>query len=155
MNVQAPIAREELVPTVIADRSAHFRETLRRVLDQSHRAAVAGEAGTLRDALRLVRRTGARLVLLDIQLVMGQPAGRLRRIADKLPAVTVIVLLDDDLPEYRTAIADRWGYACISKESAASELPRAIPALLAGHNPRRSPAYGGLPSGHTVSTSRE
>jgi DNA-binding NarL/FixJ family response regulator len=136
MNAQAPNAREQLV-AVIADRSAHFRETLRRVLDQSHGPTVAGEAGTLRDALRLVRRTGARLVLLDIQLVMDQPAGRLRRIADKLPAVTVIVLLDDDLPEYRRAIADRWGYACISKESAASELPRAIPALLAVHNPRR------------------
>jgi DNA-binding NarL/FixJ family response regulator len=154
MNAQAPNAREQLV-AVIADRSAHFRETLRRVLDQSHRATVAGEAGTLRDALRLVRRTGARLVLLDIQLVMDQPASRLRRIADKLPAVTVIVLLDDDLPEYRLAIAERWGYLCISKESAASELPQAIRVLLAGHNPRRPPAYGGLPSGQTVSTSRE
>jgi DNA-binding NarL/FixJ family response regulator len=137
MNAHSPIVREQLALTVIADRSAHFRETLRRVLDQSHRAEVAGEAGTLRDALRLVRRTDARLVLLDIQLVMGQPAGRLRRIADKLPAVTVIVLLDDDLPEYRRAIADRWGYTCISKESAASELPQAIPALLAGRGPRR------------------
>jgi DNA-binding NarL/FixJ family response regulator len=137
MNVQAPIAREQLVTTVIADRSAHFRETLRRVLDQSHGATVAGEAATLRDALRLVRRTGARLVLLDIQLVMNQPAGRLRRIADRLPALTVIVLLDDDLPGYRRAIADRWGYACISKESAASELPRAIPALRADHSSSR------------------
>lgn len=115
-----------LVKAVIADRSAHFRETLRRVLDQSARATVVGEAGSLRDALRLVRKTGARLVLLDIQLVMRQPAGRLRRIVERLPGLSVIVLLDDDLPDYRRAIADRWGYACVGKESAASDLPNAL-----------------------------
>jgi DNA-binding NarL/FixJ family response regulator len=114
------------VQAVIADRSAHFRETLRRVLVQSSRACVVGEAGTIREALRLVRKTGARLVLLDIQLVMGQPAGRLRRIAESLPGLNVIVLLDEDLPDYRRAIADRWGYACVAKESAASELPSAL-----------------------------
>lgn len=125
--MQTRITGDGPVTTVIADRSAHFRETLRRVLDQSCLARVVGEAGTLRDALRLVRRTGARLVLLDIQLVMGQPAGRLRRIADSLPGLSVIVLLDEDLPGYRRSIADRWGYACIAKESAASELPLSLP----------------------------
>jgi DNA-binding NarL/FixJ family response regulator len=137
MNAQAPIARERLVTAVIADRSAHFRETLRRVLDLSRRATVVGEAGTLRDALRLVRRSGAGLVLLDMQLVMGQPAARLRRIVEQLPGLSVIVLLDEDLPEYRRAIADRWGYVCIAKESAASELPRALPAVRAVHSNSR------------------
>jgi hypothetical protein len=76
--------------------------------------------------LRLVRQTGARLVLLDIQLAMDQPAVRLRSIADGLPGLNVIVLLDEDLPEYRRAIAERWGYACVVKESAASELPLSL-----------------------------
>jgi DNA-binding NarL/FixJ family response regulator len=130
------ISRERALGAVIADRSPHFRETLRRVLCQSSGASVVGEAGTLRDALRIVRRTGARLVLLDIQLVMGQPAGRLRRIVRGLPGLMVIVLLDEDLPGYRGAIADRWGYECIAKESAASELPRALPALPAARRAR-------------------
>jgi DNA-binding NarL/FixJ family response regulator len=129
--MQAHLDTGAAIAAVIADRSAHFRETLRRVLDQSARATVVGEAGTIRDALRLVRKTGARLVLLDIQLVMDQPAGRLRRIAERLPGLNVIVLLDEDLPGYRRAIADRWGYACVAKESAASELPRALPAASA------------------------
>ena len=116
------------ITTVIADRSAHFRETLRRVLAQSECATVVGEAGTLREALRLVRQRDARLVVLDIQLVMDQPAARLRRIAEKLPSLSVIILLDEDLPGYRRSIADRWGYACVAKESAASELPLAMPA---------------------------
>lgn len=116
-------ATDTFLRAIIADRSPHFRETLRRVLTEGARAKVVGEAGTFRDALRLARSTNATLVLLDIQLAMGQPAGRLRRIADSLPGLNVIVLLDEDIPGYRLAIADRWGYSCIAKESAASELP--------------------------------
>lgn len=114
------------VTAVIADRSPHFRETLRRVLQHGGHANVVGEAGTIRDALRLVRRTGAQLILLDIQLVMNQPAGRLRRIVDGLPGLNVIVLLDEDLPAYHLAIDARWGYRCVAKESAVSDLPAVL-----------------------------
>ncbi len=89
--------------------------------------AVVAEAGTLHDALRLVRQTGARFVILDIQLVMNQPAARLRRIVERLPGLQVVILLDEDLPGYRRAIAQRWGYACVAKESVASELPGVLP----------------------------
>lgn len=116
---------------VIADRRPHFRETLRRVLVQRTQAAVAGEADTLHSALRLVRSTGANVVLLDIDLVMGQPAGRLRTIADSLPDLTVIVLLSEDSPGYRHSIADRWGYACVAKDRAESELLLVLPAVQA------------------------
>jgi DNA-binding NarL/FixJ family response regulator len=111
---------------VIADRSAHVRETLRRVLDQSGGGRQVHEAANFREALRSVRGTGARLVLLDVELVMNQPAARLRRIVDGFPGLRVIVLLNEDLPEYRQAIADRWGYRCVAKEHAESELPEAL-----------------------------
>ena len=116
---------------VIADRRPHFRETLRRVLVQRTEAAVAGEAGSLHSALRVVRNTDANVVLLDIDLVMGQPAGRLRSIADNLPGLTVIVLLSEDSPGYRRAIADRWGYACVAKDRAESELLQVLPPVRA------------------------
>jgi DNA-binding NarL/FixJ family response regulator len=111
---------------VIADRNAHMRETLRRVLSQNSAAHRVHEAANFRDALRSVRETGARLVLLDVELVMNQPTSRLRRIVDGFPGLTVIVLLNEDLPEYRQAIADRWGYRCVGKEHAESELPEAL-----------------------------
>lgn len=126
MQTQAG-ASAALLTTVIADRSAHFRETLRRVLEQSCGASVVGEAGTLREALRIVRKAAPAVVLLDIQLVMDQPAQRLRKIAQELPGLRVIVLLDEDLPGYRRSIADRWGYDCVAKESAACELPLVLP----------------------------
>ena len=119
------------ISVVIADRRPHFRETLRRVLVQRTEAAVAGEADTLHSALRVVRSTGANVVLLDIDLVMGQPTGRLRAIADSLPDLTVIVLLSEDTPGYRSAIADRWGYACVAKDRAESELLRVLSRLRA------------------------
>jgi hypothetical protein len=75
-------------------------------------------------------------VLLDIQLVMDQPAARLRRIAERMPGLQVVVLLDEDLPGYRRAIAERWGYACVAKESVASELPGVLPkaaSIALGH----------------------
>ncbi len=131
-------AEPNTLSVVIADRRPHFRETLRRVLEQRTQAAVAGEADTLHAALRIVRSTGANVVLLDIDLVMGQPAGRLRTIADSLPGLTVIVLLSEDSPGYRRAIADRWGYACVAKDRAESELLQVLPS---------APARDGVSSG--------
>jgi len=124
-------AEPSTLRVVIADRRPHFRETLRRVLVQRTQAAVAGEADTLHAALRVVRSTGANVVLLDIDLVMGQPAGRLHTIADSLPGLTVIVLLSEDSPEYRRSIADRWGYACVAKDRAESELLQVLPPVRA------------------------
>ena len=111
---------------VIADRSAHVRETLRRVLAQTQADCRVYEAANFREALRSVRSSGARLVLLDVELAMNQPAARLRRIIDGFPGLRVVVLLNEDLPEYRRAIADRWGYPCVGKEHAESELPEAL-----------------------------
>ena len=122
----APTRRQTGDAIVIADRNAHMRETLRRVLVQAGDDHRIHEAANFRDALRSVRSTGARLVLLDVDLVMNQPAARLRRIVDGFPGLRVIVLLNENLPEYRQAIADRGGYSRVGKEDAQSELPEAL-----------------------------
>jgi DNA-binding NarL/FixJ family response regulator len=114
---------------VIADRSAHLRETLRRVLAAETNAQVTGEAGSFRDAIRLIRKTGATVVLLDVDLAISQPAARLRKVAGGLPGVEVVVLLNEDTPGYRHAIAERWGYACVAKEQAEKELLSALRAM--------------------------
>lgn len=124
-NMKAHAAPTIKSPTtvVVADRSDNFRETLRRVLHRMSGTLTICEASSLPDALHLVRRTGARVVLLDVDLAMNQPAGRLRRIAGAFPDLKVIVLLNEDLPGYRHAISERWGYACVAKERVESELP--------------------------------
>ena len=111
---------------IIADRNPHVRETLRRVLRQMGIRSATLEATTFRQALRSVRTTGARIVLLDVELAMAQPAARLRRIVAGISGLRVVVLLNEDLPGYRQAIADRWGYVCVAKERAEAELPNAL-----------------------------
>jgi DNA-binding NarL/FixJ family response regulator len=129
MDVHLNTKNGTYLTVVIADGCAHFRETLRRVLSHGPDTRICGEAGSLRDALRLVRASEAEVVLLDVDLVMNQPPGRLRRIANAFPDLRVIVLLNEDLPEYRRAIAERWGYRCVAKERAESELPDALAPL--------------------------
>jgi len=126
MQHQIPLQKGRPLAVVVADRCDHFRETLRRVLDQTSAAVTVHEAGTLRDALRLVRGAGADVVLLDVDLVMNQPASRLRRIVAAFPELKVIVMLNEDLAGYRLAIAQRWGYDCVAKEHAESELPQLL-----------------------------
>ena len=114
---------------LIADRSPHFRETLRRVLADYLQCVVVGEAGTLAEAVRLARSSHPAVALLDVDLVIGQPATTLRRVADSFPDLQVLVMLNEDSVDYRRAVAERWGYACIVKDEAENELARVISGI--------------------------
>ena len=114
---------------LIADRSPHFRETLRRVLADYLSCVVVGEAGTLAEAVRQARSSRPAVALLDVDLVIGQPPTTLRRVADSFPGLQVLVMLNEDSADYRRAIAERWGYACIVKDEAENELARVISGI--------------------------
>src|SRR3990172_12020154 len=114
---------------LIADRSPHFRETLRRVLADYLSCVVVGEAGTLPEAVRQARSSRPAVALLDVDLVIGQPPTTLRRVADSFPGLQVLVMLNEDSADYRRAIAERWGYACIVKDEAENELARVISGI--------------------------
>jgi DNA-binding NarL/FixJ family response regulator len=114
---------------LIADRSPHFRETLRRVLADYLGCAVVGEAGSLAEAVRLARSHQPRVTLLDVDLVMGQPPGRLRRVAEAFPDLHVLVMINEESIDYRRAVAERWGYTCIVKDQAENELAPVIDAI--------------------------
>jgi len=115
-------APETGLRVLIADKSAHMRETVRRVLAQYGNCAVVGEAETLLDAVRIARSATANLALLDIDLAMNENPARLRRIAAAFPRLHVVVMLNEDSSDYREAVADRWGYSCIAKDKAEIDL---------------------------------
>lgn len=106
---------------VIADKSAHYRDTLARVLERSA-VALAGEAVTLSQAVRLATQLQPDVVLLDIDLVLNVSAERLRHLAAKFPDLKIIVMLNEDSPQYRKAVRERWGYHCMAKERPEEEL---------------------------------
>ncbi len=114
---------------LIADRSPHFRETLRRLLAHHLSCAVVGEAGTLAEAVRLARSSRPAVALLDIDLVIGEPPARLRRIADAFPDLQVLVMLNEESLNYRRAVTQRWGYSCIVKDAAENDLASVISAI--------------------------
>jgi DNA-binding NarL/FixJ family response regulator len=90
---------------------------------------VVGEAGTLAEAVRLARSLRPAVALLDVDLVIGQPTVRLRRVADSFPDLRVLVMINEESLDYRRAVADRWGYACVVKDNAENELARVISGI--------------------------
>jgi DNA-binding NarL/FixJ family response regulator len=105
---------------VIADKRAHYRETLGRVLKRS--AVTVAEAATLSQAARLATGLKPDVVLLDVDLVLNVTSERLRRLAAKFPDLRIIIMLNEDLPQYRAAVRERWGYLCMAKERPEEEL---------------------------------
>ncbi len=117
---------DALVRVLIADRSTHYRETLRRVLSQEPNCSVVGEAATLTGAVRLARSTEPDIALLDFDLVMNESSARLRRLADTFPRLDVVVMLNEYSEDYRRAVRERWGYSCIAKDQAEDHLRRLV-----------------------------
>jgi DNA-binding NarL/FixJ family response regulator len=117
------------VRVLIADRSSHYRETLRRVLAHYHSWMIVGESETLTEAVAAARGSDPDVVLLDVGLVMNLDAAALRGLAAAFPDLQVIVMLDEDSVDYRSAIAERWGYSCIAKERAEEDLAMLLAAV--------------------------
>lgn len=113
---------------LIADRSAHYRETLRRVLAQYSHCQIVGEASSLKQAAALARSLDPDVALLDFDLVVHQSAARLRRLAQSFPSLQVIILLADYSEEYRHAVKERWGYWCVAKDQVEEHLAQLFAA---------------------------
>lgn len=110
------------IRVLVADRNAHYRETIRRVLHRYDNCTVVGEAGTLQEAASLAMERDPDLVLLDFDLVARQKPARLRRLAQTFPDLRVVVLLAEDSPDYRQAVQERWGYLCVAKDRVEEHL---------------------------------
>src|SRR3990170_5783733 len=89
---------------LVADKNAHFRETVRRVLARLGRCVISGEASTIADVVAQVTRSRIDVVLLDVEMVTSDRLAELKRLAKRLPNLKVAVLLSDATPEYRQAV---------------------------------------------------
>ena len=110
------------IRVLVADRNAHYRETIRRVLNRYDNCSVVGEACTLTEAATRAMERRPDLVLLDFDLVAHERVARLRKLAQTFPDLRVVVLLDEDSPDYRRAVQDRWGYLCVAKDRVEEHL---------------------------------
>ena len=116
---------------LVADKNAHFRETVRRVLARIGRCAVCGEAATIAEVIQGVTTSSVDLLLLDIDMVTQDRLAELNRLAKRLPHVKVAVLLSDDTPEYRAAVRRHGDHFCVAKDSLEEQLPPVLKSVLA------------------------
>ncbi len=107
---------------LIADKNAHYRETLRQVLNRYGKCEVVGEASTFSEAAALATEKSPDLVLLDFDIVAREKVGRVRKVADRFPDLRVVVLLSDYSADYREAVQVRWGYLCVAKDQVEEHL---------------------------------
>ncbi len=117
------------IRVLVADRNAHYRETIRRVLERYDNCSVVAEASTLPEAIVMLNEKNPDLVLLDFDLVAHEKQARLRRLAQAYPSLRVVVLLADDSLDYRQAVESRWGYACVAKDRVEEQLGPVIAGI--------------------------
>ena len=125
-----PSGRQPL-RVLVADKNAHFRETVRRVLARLGRCAVSGEASTIAEVIAQVTGSRIDVVLLDIEMVTSDRLAELKRLAKRLPDLTVAVLLSDDTPEYRQAVLVHGGHFSVAKAHLEEQLPPVLNSVLA------------------------
>jgi len=119
----AALARgDSTIRVLLADRNAHYRETLRRVLERYPECTVVGEATALTEAVAIARANSPDLVLLDFDVVAREKVGLVRKIEEEFPHVQVVVLLSDYSRDYREAVQVRWGYLCVAKDRVEEHL---------------------------------
>ena len=104
------------IRVLVADRSAPFRDAIRRVLDDYPGCTLVGEAAALREAAALALERQPDLALLDFDLVANDEADQMRRLTEGSPGLRVIVLLTEYSDDYRVAVQLRWGYMCMAKD---------------------------------------
>ncbi len=111
------------IHVLVADKNAHFRETIRRVLTRLGRCVVSGEASTIAEVISQVLGSRIDLLLLDIDMVTQDRLAELKRLAKRLPELKVAVLLSDDTPEYREAVQLHGGHYSVAKDGLEDQLP--------------------------------
>ena len=111
------------IRVLVADKNAHFRETMRRVLVRLGRCVVRGEASTIAEVISQVTNSRIDLLLLDVDMVTQDRLAELKRLAKRLPELKVAVLLSDDTPEYREAVRLHGGHYSVAKDGLEDQLP--------------------------------
>ncbi len=130
-QTKRPPRQHRRLRVLVADKNAHFRETVRRVLARIGRCAVCGEAATIAEVIQGVTTSPVDLLLLDIDMVTQDRLAELNRLAKRLPHVKVAVLLSDDTPEYRAAVRRHGDHFCVAKDSLEEQLPPVLKSVLA------------------------
>jgi CheY-like chemotaxis protein len=130
------------MPTILfADDNRNVREFLRRELEDEGYHVVLARDGA--EAIRLTRRAGPDVVILDICMPAMDGLEAAGQIGTFWPDVPIIFFtsFDDDCTRDERSC---WATACVEKREDLTELKRVVAAALASHRHNR-PYRLGLP----------
>lgn len=122
------------IKVLVADDHTVVREGIRHILERSPGFSVVAEAATGADALRLATATQPDVAVLDVSMpgMSGlKVAAELRR---TVPEARVLILSMYDNPEYVLEAVRAGAHGYILKDSAATDLRKAIEAVNAGES---------------------
>jgi RNA polymerase sigma factor (sigma-70 family) len=121
------------IHVVIADDHTLFREGLAGIISGNEDFEVAGQAGTLQEAVQLARDLLPDIILLDIDM----PGGGLeaaRIVAEDCPVTRIVILTSSEEDDHLISALKIGARAYILKGVAARELLRILRAVSAGES---------------------
>jgi two-component system invasion response regulator UvrY len=126
------MTEKAIIKVFIADDHAIVREGLKQILAETRDIVVAGEAENGLDAVKLFRKSGCQVMLLDISLPDRSGIDVLKQIKKDRPELAVLMLSMHREDQYaiRSLKAGAAGY--LTKQSAPRELVTAIRQVAAG-----------------------
>jgi len=121
------------IHVVIADDHTLFREGLAGIIAGTEDIEVVGQAGTMEEAVQLVRDLLPDIILLDIDM----PGGGLeaaRIVAEECPVTRIVILTSSEEDDHLIGALKIGARAYILKGVAARELIRILRAVWAGES---------------------
>jgi len=107
--------------TLIIEDSDLYRKLLKETLQAKFPKMVILEANDGEKALREIEIATPNLILMDIRLPGESGLELTKRIKDRYPEVSIVILTSYDLPEYREAASRYKANHFLSKSSATKE----------------------------------
>jgi len=121
-----------VIRVVLVEDHLLVRAGLRHLLEARGPIRVVGEAGTCQEALEVLARTEAEVVVLDISLPDGTGIELCRRVKERYPHLKLLALsMHEDL-EYVRGFLQAGGQGYVSKAAVDHELLDAVTALARG-----------------------
>lgn len=94
---------ESEVRTLLVEDNKDFRELVGHILREKFPSMQVSEAGSCRDALKIMNGRVHDLVFMDINLPDGMGLDLTKTITSKFDHSVVVILTANDIPEYREA----------------------------------------------------
>ena len=116
----------EKITVLLADDHTIVRQGLRALLEAETDIVVVAEAGTGREAVQLANKLLPQVVVMDIAMPTLNGLEATRQIARDVPQTKLLVLSSYDDDEYVRQVTDAGAIGYLLKQTAATDLIRAV-----------------------------